>query len=164
MYHGQTVPGFPAHPHRGFETITIVTEGVCDHTDNKGNSGRFGGGGDTQWMTAGSGVQHCEMFPLLNNDRRNDLELFQIWLNLPKRSKSCDPNYVMIWRDALGHTSPSDGVNVSIIAGSYQNVNASTLPPPDSWAYDQQNDVAVWLVNMDAGSSFDSAKTMHLKR
>jgi redox-sensitive bicupin YhaK (pirin superfamily) len=98
MYHGRTVPGFPQHPHRGFETITYVRTGVIDHSDSIGAAARFGRG-DTQWMTAGSGVVHSEMFPLLNRDGDNPLELIQIWLNLPRADKMVDPYFTMLWSE-----------------------------------------------------------------
>src|SRR5512132_278907 len=73
MYHGAVVPGFPQHPHRGFETVTIVRRGLIDHSDSLGAAARFGAG-DVQWVTAGSGIVHSEMFPLVERERPNPLE------------------------------------------------------------------------------------------
>src|SRR3954454_19128777 len=94
MYHGDVVPGFPQHPHRGFETVTIVRRGLIDHSDSMGAAARYGRG-DVQWLTAGKGIVHSEMFPLLDKGRGNPLELFQIWLNLPKASKMVNPYFSM---------------------------------------------------------------------
>ena len=100
MYHGATVPGFPQHPHRGFETVTFVRRGYVDHSDSLGATARFGRG-DVQWLTAGKGIVHCEMFPLLDREGENATELFQIWLNLPAADKMVDPYFTMLWDEDL---------------------------------------------------------------
>ena len=156
MYHGQSIPGFPSHPHRGFETITIVNKGFCDHSDSLGAAGRFGEG-DVQWMTAGRGVQHCEMFPLLHTDKENTLELFQIWLNLPRKSKFVDPHFKMLWHEDIPSIT-KEGVRIKVIAGSYNGTHAPE-PAPDSWAAENDNEVAILNIHIDANASFTIPKT-----
>lgn len=161
MYHGREIPGFPQHPHRGFETITIVLEGMVDHADSLGASGRYGNG-DVQWMTAGAGIQHCEMFPLLRMDRDNPFELFQIWLNLPGRSKFAEPHYKMIWKKDIPKIDFTDAdgksTEVTVIAGSLirgtAGISEVLPPPPDSWAADPDNMVAILLIRMEANAKF----------
>jgi redox-sensitive bicupin YhaK (pirin superfamily) len=160
MYHGKKVPGFPGHPHRGFETVTVVRKGMVDHSDSMGASGRYGDG-DVQWMTSGKGVQHAEMFPLIKQEEENPMELFQIWLNLPKVDKMVEPHFKMLWgenipkivnRDANGKTS-----TIEVIAGHIANDKAP-IPPPDSWAAKPENEVAIWNIHMEAGSVFTLPK------
>ncbi len=157
MYHGTKVPGFPSHPHRGFETVTIVQKGYIDHSDSLGAAARFGNG-DVQWMTAGKGVQHSEMFPLLNKDDDNPLELFQIWLNLPRKGKYVDPYFQMIWNEDVPVIKEKDQngkeISVKIVAGNYNNTKA-VAPPPDSWAASQDHDVAIWVITLDAGANWE---------
>jgi redox-sensitive bicupin YhaK (pirin superfamily) len=156
MYHGRTVPGFPHHPHSGFETVTIGKQGLIDHADSLGAAGRFGNG-DVQWMTAGKGVQHSEMFPLLNDDKENPLELFQIWLNLPAKSKRVEPHFKMLWADTVPVYESKDengkAVFVDLIAGELHGVQAPA-PAPDSWAADPANEVAIWTIKMEAGATW----------
>ena len=157
MYHGKKVPGFPAHPHRGFETVTIARKGFVDHSDSLGAAGRFGEG-DVQWMTAGKGVQHCEMFPLLNQEKDNPFEIFQIWLNLPKTKKMAEPYFSMLWNDTIPIYSYSDDnqktTEVNIIAGEIKGTKAPT-PAPDSWAAVPENEVAIWTIKMEAGAKWN---------
>ena len=156
MYHGKTVPGFPGHPHRGFETITVVREGIVDHADSLGAAGRYGNG-DVQWMTAGKGVQHSEMFPLLSQDKANPMELFQIWLNLPKKDKMVDAHFKMLWADSIPiikhKDSNSKNIEIEVIAGVLEKTNAP-VPPPDSWASNSENEVAIWNIKLDAGAKY----------
>lgn len=157
MYHGSKVPGFPAHPHRGFETVTIVRKGLVDHSDSLGAAGRFGNG-DVQWMTAGKGVQHSEMFPLLKENEENPLELFQIWLNLPRKNKNVEPHFAMLWSDTIplhAHTdSEGNKTMMEVIAGDLQDSKAPE-PAPDSWAKDPENEVAIWHIKMAPNATWE---------
>ncbi len=161
MYHGSTVPGFPGHPHKGFETVTVVREGLVDHSDSLGASGRYGEG-DVQWMTAGKGVQHAEMFPLIHDDKDNPLELFQIWLNLPAKNKLVNPHFKMLWankipkyihKDDAGNTT-----NVEVMAGSLEG-HIAPPPPPDSWAADPNNEVCIFNLKLDANAQITIPKS-----
>ncbi len=146
MYHGGRVPGFPQHPHRGFETVTVVRRGFVDHSDSLGATARYGEG-DVQWLTTGSGIMHAEMFPLLDPVGSNDLELFQIWLNLPPRSKMVDAHFGMLWSETIPTIHPAEGVAVDVMAGRIGDV-AAPPPPPDSWAADPDNHLGIWLVRL----------------
>lgn len=166
MYHGTKVPGFPAHPHSGFETVTVVTKGMVDHSDSLGASGRFGNG-DVQWLTSGKGVQHAEMFPLLDKDS-NPFEIFQLWLNLPKKSKKADPHYKMIWSEDIPNITVKDNdgkaTNINLVAG-YFNDQVALSPTPDSWAADSDNHVQIWTFKMEANAEFSIPATeKELKR
>lgn len=163
MYHGETVPGFPSHPHRGFETVTIVRKGLVDHSDSLGATARFGGG-DVQWLTAGKGIVHSEMFPLLDANAPNPLELFQIWLNLPARSKMAEPHFTMFWSEAIPRFASDDAkggrTEVAVIAGRFGDAQAPAAPiaplapPPDSWAAKADADVAIWTLKMTPGAQW----------
>ncbi len=151
MYHGQSVPGFPQHPHRGFETVTYVRTGRCDHTDGLGAAARFGEG-DTQWLTAGRGIVHAEMFPLIKTTEANPLELFQIWLNLPAANKMVDPYFTMHWSEQTPvvkvETSAGATTRVVVIAGRFGEAVPQD-PPPDSWASHGDADLGIWHAHFE---------------
>jgi hypothetical protein len=156
MYHGHPVPGFPPHPHRGFETVTIVRQGLIDHADSLGATARFGAG-DTQWLTAGKGIVHSEMFPLLDTAAANPLELFQIWLNLPARSKMAEPHFTMFWAEDVPRLRVVDdagkATEIAVIAGRLDGADRAPLaPPPDSWAAQDDADLAIWTLRMAPGA------------
>jgi redox-sensitive bicupin YhaK (pirin superfamily) len=157
MYHGDSVPGFPAHPHRGFETVTFVLQGLVDHADSKGAAGRYGNG-DVQWMTAGSGLQHSEMFPLLKKDEKNTFELFQIWLNLPAISKFVTPTYKMLWEESIPKIKLKDiqqkSIEIELAAGRYKDY-AAPEPAPDSWAANPNNQVNIWHIKLEENAVWE---------
>ncbi len=150
MYYGETVPGFPEHPHTGFETITLVEQGYVDHFDSLGNAGRYADG-DVQWLTTGNGVEHCEMFPLLHEDRDNPFELFQIWFNSSPEQKKQPADYKMFWREQIPHVFEADAENrksdIRIISGQFKETQA--IPrPPHSWAAAAENKVNIYLIKL----------------
>jgi redox-sensitive bicupin YhaK (pirin superfamily) len=150
MYHGEVVPGFPQHPHRGFETVTVVRKGLIDHSDSLGATARFGHG-DVQWLTAGKGISHAEMFPLVKRDSLNPLELFQIWLNLPKSEKFADPYFSMQWDHQIPRLQVLDEAGrkteVTLVAGRLGDLKP-VAPPPNSWASRPESDLAIWTLKM----------------
>ncbi len=156
MYHGRVVPGFPRHPHRGFETVTITRSGFVDHSDSLGATARYGVG-DVQWMTAGEGIVHAEMFPLRQRDAPNPVELFQVWLNLPRKNKMVPPHFSMLWHEQIPSHRLVDaggkGVVVTTIAGALDG-REPPAPPPHSWAAHPGAAVAIWTIEMDPGASW----------
>jgi len=154
MYHGRAVPGFPMHPHRGFETVTVVRRGLLDHSDSLGAAARYGGG-DVQWLTAGAGIQHAEMFPLLSSTIDNPVELFQIWMNLPAADKFAAPHFSMLWNEAIPrHVARDDAghtTEIAVVAGTLDSKRAPS-PPPSSWASKPASDVAIWTVKLSPGA------------
>jgi redox-sensitive bicupin YhaK (pirin superfamily) len=106
------LPGFPTHPHRGFETVTYVVDGAFEHRDSMGNHGRLARG-SAQWMTAGHGIVHSEM----PGQREGGMWVFQLWVNLPAAAKMMPPRYQDIApeRIALAH---AEDAHVRLVAGT----------------------------------------------
>jgi quercetin 2,3-dioxygenase len=160
MYHGDTTPGFPRHPHRGFETVTLARRGYIDHSDSLGATARFGQG-DVQWMTAGAGIVHSEMFPLLESGVSNPTELFQIWLNLAAEDKLKPPHFTMFWSEDIPRvripsapSSTAGDTEVVVIAGPSPLGQLAPEPPPASWASRAAAEVAIWTINLSSNATF----------
>src|SRR5512139_4252071 len=107
--------GFPWHPHRGIETITYVLGGEVDHGDSMGNAGTIGGG-DVQWMTAGSGIIHQEM---PHGNARGQMHGFQLWANLPSSLKMSHPRYQDVASKDIPEVTDDDGTKARIICGTF---------------------------------------------
>jgi len=125
------VKGVGAHPHRGFETVSIAYDGVVEHHDNFGNHGIIGPG-DVQWMTAGSGLLHKEYHEREFSKRGGLFHFIQLWVNLPRANKMHPPKYQELLRSNMGRTQlPDDGGSVRVIAGDYQGTRgpAETFTP-----------------------------------
>jgi redox-sensitive bicupin YhaK (pirin superfamily) len=156
MYHGEVVPGFPQHPHRGFETVTVVRRGLVDHSDSLGAAARYGNG-DVQWLTAGKGIVHAEMFPLLDASAPNPLELFQIWLNLPARDKFVEPHFSMLWRDAIPRRITKDArgrsTELTVVAGAFEDLRPPS-PPPHSYGSRPDSGITIWTLKLEPNAEF----------
>jgi len=142
--------------------VTYVRRGVIDHSDSLGAAARFGAG-DTQWLTAGRGIVHSEMFPLLQQDQPNPVELFQIWLNLPSKDKLVEPHFSMLWDKTIPRASFLDEqgreTQVTVIAGRLGDA-AAPPPPPHSWASRADADVAIWSLRLAPKALFSLPPTL----
>lgn len=127
--------GVDTHPHRGFETVTVVYQGELEHRDSAGNSGSIGPG-DVQWMTAASGVLHEEKHSREFTRKGGMLEMAQLWVNLPARHKMSAPRYQELRRDAIPTVAlPEDVGTARIIAGDFNGTRgaAKTVTPVILW-------------------------------
>ncbi len=132
---GSAPRGVGEHPHRGFETVTIVYEGELEHRDSGGNHGSIGPG-DVQWMTAAGGVVHEEFHSERFTRDGGVLEMVQLWVNLPAKDKLSTPNYQGILNSQIPTVSLANGAgSVRVIAGSFGGVRgpAKTFTPIELW-------------------------------
>jgi redox-sensitive bicupin YhaK (pirin superfamily) len=111
---GDYIAGFPEHPHRGFETVTYLIAGRVRHEDNKGHKGLLTAG-SVQWMTAGRGIVHSEM----PEQEHGLLQGFQLWVNLPRRSKMTEPRYQEYEPGAIPEATLANGIRARIVAGHF---------------------------------------------
>ena len=109
-----------------------------------------------QWVTAGAGIMHSEMFPLLNTDQPNPLELFQIWLNLPASHKMVKPHFTMLWNERIPRLHHTDEggkhTTVTVIAGALEGADAPLPATPESWASQEGADLAIWTISLEPGA------------
>lgn len=127
--------GVGIHPHRGFETVTIVYKGEVAHQDSTGSGGVIGPG-DVQWMTAASGILHQEFHSPAFTQHGGALEMVQLWVNLPAKDKMTAPHYQGIACQQIPSVAlPGEAGSVRVIAGSYEGVTgpAQTFTPVNVW-------------------------------
>ncbi len=127
--------GVGVHPHRGFETVTIVYQGEVEHRDSTGEGGLIGPG-DVQWMTAASGILHEEFHSPAFTRKGGTLEMVQLWVNLPAKDKGAEPRYqTLLDKDIPAVKLPGDAGTLRVIAGDYEGHAgpAKTFTPIDIW-------------------------------
>jgi quercetin 2,3-dioxygenase len=144
------IGGFPAHPHRGFETVTYMLEGHMRHEDHLGNRGDLGPG-DVQWMTAARGIIHSEM-PQQNDGRMRG---FQVWLNLPSKEKMKPAGYRDIPADQIPHVVLPRGGEVKVIAGVFTQDETITSGPVNGRGAKLSTDPLYLDVRLPPGGEFD---------
>lgn len=150
MYHGRVVPGFPMHAHWGYETVTIAEKGFVDHFDTEGNHGRFGNG-DMQWTLASSRYEHCEMYPLLNQENDNPVHITQIAINLPLDRKNKEIAVNNVWSEKVP-VIDRESFKVTLYCGEFEDESIYS-PNPGSWAC-KENSVRIMKVEMQPGATF----------
>lgn len=141
-----TKRGVDVHPHKGFETVTILYQGELAHRDSSGGSGRLGPG-DVQWMTAGRGIVHEEFHSEEFTQRGGVLEMVQLWVNLLSHDKHTPPKYQDLRDEQFPRVSLDNNAGeVRVIAGEFNSVRgpASTFTP-----------INVWDIQLDAGGQAD---------
>ena len=132
---GSEKRGVGEHPHRGFETVTIVYAGEVEHRDSTGRGGVIGPG-DVQWMTAGAGILHEEFHSAEFTRTGGELKMIQLWVNLPAKDKMAAPGYQSITADLIPRVAlPDNAGHVRVIAGDYADVSgpARTFSPLNVW-------------------------------
>lgn len=131
----ESILGVGMHPHRGFETVTLVLQGGLQHRDTAGNEGTIGSG-DVQWMTAGSGVLHEEMHSSEFRKRGGILQMLQLWVNLPAHLKMTAPRYQTLTKQSIPDLTFDNGrATVRVIAGTLEQTTgpAQTFTPINLW-------------------------------
>jgi redox-sensitive bicupin YhaK (pirin superfamily) len=158
--------GFPWHPHRGMETITYVLEGDVEHGDSMGNKGVISSG-DVQWMTAGSGIVHQEM---PQGDRKGRMFGFQLWSNLPRKSKMMEPRYQEVKQREIPVVKTPEGASVRVVAGELQGVRGPvrdivsdpeyldvSVPAGSTFSHETKPDHNVFAYVFEGEGRFDAA-------
>ena len=137
--------GVGMHPHRGFETVTIVYDGELEHADSKGNAGTIGKN-EVQWMTAGQGIMHAEHHSKAFAKSGGSLDMVQLWVNLPSHAKMTAPRYQELTEANIPEVQLNAGL-LRVIAGTYPH-DAETVHGP-AQTFSQMH---VWDVRLQSGS------------